>query len=587
MSGEEDDLGQLEELPMSDDDCSMQQKATVHKRRYYSTEELMGLRFKPDCKVRPSCLSDDFCDDNGIWDPSLWHSSLFGKRNPTRSREFSTNFKRRPDYRNSLSQVNDSNHVSVFLKSPRQFCPRLTQRSFRRYKYESAVDDSQLKRKAGSEKISTVQVDSEETHERKLSENKSDPGEPEWMSASSEQLDDFQFGDLEELKKEYNESMDKENALNARDVESRMMESGSSDNTANETENCCDSEVSLASDLNVTDSNCEKNEKDEMKAFNNLLLKMKDTSNGTGSPIIKTEKNQFEGAKLIEGYRFQPTAKSNVQESLNRLKYKRIFDEKVSKLVQNEMSWPKSWNSDRVQGMTEPKFHGLNLKEANTKNQRNDVSYEQRPVMNVPISNFMPQNFSTLEALLLEQNLKNLNLSGQKVPTALELKLLKEKEVLMARIAALQALQLPAANYGLNEASAKNILQLNLEKQVLESQLQMCTKNLVTALQEQPKDASFVRDDATHAANAQDVNAIMQARTEAILRLNGINLRKHPQLGLLNLPNQTTAAGNFVHPLSVPVQQNMSHRAQFVNQDLLLQQKLAELLQVRGSYGQN
>ena len=129
---------------MSDDDCAaVQQKSTDHKRRYYSTEELLGLRHKPDCQVRPSCLSADFCDESGIWDPCLWHSALFGKKNSNKSKEVSTNFSRRfgQTYRNSFNQGKDSNQVSVFFKNQRQYCPRLTQRSFRRYKNESSANE--------------------------------------------------------------------------------------------------------------------------------------------------------------------------------------------------------------------------------------------------------------------------------------------------------------------------------------------------------------------------------------------------------------------------------------------------------------
>ena len=569
MNGEEDDLGQLEELPMSDDENTAQQKTTEYRRRYYSTEELLDMRNKPGCKLRPSCLSPEFCDASGIWDPSLWHASLFGRKNSNRSREFSNNFSRRQTYRNSFSQNKESNHVSVFLKNQRQFCPRLTQRSFRRYKFEHHQNDCTIKAK-----IDNVCLDNpDNSHDnRKLSDNKSDYGEPEWMSASSEQLDDFEFGDLEDLKKQYNENIDEEIALNARDIESRIMGCESSGSVFNRSDNVGNMEVNDSSA--PSEETCEKNE--EMEAFNNLLLKMKDASDSVG--VVKPQENCPDPeAKIAECAKDinAPVFKANWQESLNRLNYRRILDDKASKLVQNEVSWPKSWNSDRVQGLTEPKFHGLNIKETALKNQRCDVGHGATRTRAVD-SNSLPH---TLEALFLEHNAsQHLAFKGHKVSTPLEMKLMREKEVLIARIAALQALQVPSA-YGLNNNSAKTILQLNLEKQVLESQLHMYTKNLMTALQESKSLDTFVRND-NRPANLADMNAIMQARTEAILRLNGINLRKHPSVGLLNFRHQNP--GTHGLHMSPPIQ-NLSH-SQLLGPDLLVQHKIAEILQARGAY---
>ncbi|XP_022097990.1 trithorax group protein osa-like isoform X2 [Acanthaster planci] len=54
-------------------------KAKVVKWQY-DADALHKLRYSPGTKKRPLCLAEEYCDDNGIWDPEKWHAALSGKR---------------------------------------------------------------------------------------------------------------------------------------------------------------------------------------------------------------------------------------------------------------------------------------------------------------------------------------------------------------------------------------------------------------------------------------------------------------------------------------------------------------------------
>lgn len=54
-------------------------------RKTYTYECLLAYRHSPIVKLRPECLAEEHCNEEGTWDPELWHASLSGKKSRSAS----------------------------------------------------------------------------------------------------------------------------------------------------------------------------------------------------------------------------------------------------------------------------------------------------------------------------------------------------------------------------------------------------------------------------------------------------------------------------------------------------------------------
>ncbi len=79
----DDEGGEKEEEEGGGEKAKKQPEVSVKVKNIkwqYGAEELFNLRDSPATKRKPICLSEEYCDDNGVWDPEKWHGSLSGKR---------------------------------------------------------------------------------------------------------------------------------------------------------------------------------------------------------------------------------------------------------------------------------------------------------------------------------------------------------------------------------------------------------------------------------------------------------------------------------------------------------------------------
>jgi hypothetical protein len=72
---DDDEREELQELSMSDDEEAVAKSRTSQKLKY-SPEELMALKDEPRCTVKPGVLRPEYFDQDGFWDPNLWHSAV-------------------------------------------------------------------------------------------------------------------------------------------------------------------------------------------------------------------------------------------------------------------------------------------------------------------------------------------------------------------------------------------------------------------------------------------------------------------------------------------------------------------------------
>ena len=266
MAIQDDDNEDLEELPMSEDEESSKVAAGIPSRIVYTAKELHDLRESPFCNVKPEILNDEFFDANGRWNPNLWHSSLFnsskGRRNLSNSRNkggsrnytFGSNARscyeisRRSygiqygNYRSREQVAAESYRSSVQEPVEQSFCSlpqsssayelgqartdsvpsesenaaisSVDSRQKRNVTFASAECSASANQDYPQQAPSTLVTDqnavstSHSADESNVSVDNRSEGEPEWLSVSVETTDaEFDFGNLEDLKKEYNEQV--------------------------------------------------------------------------------------------------------------------------------------------------------------------------------------------------------------------------------------------------------------------------------------------------------------------------------------------------------------------------------------------
>ncbi|XP_071946538.1 uncharacterized protein [Antedon mediterranea] len=71
--------GGLEKEITKDDKPNVIKKADKKTIGIYTKAELMNLSESPASRKKHACLADEFCDENGVWDPEKWHASFSTK----------------------------------------------------------------------------------------------------------------------------------------------------------------------------------------------------------------------------------------------------------------------------------------------------------------------------------------------------------------------------------------------------------------------------------------------------------------------------------------------------------------------------
>ena len=397
MAIQDEDNGELEELPMSEDDETLgcKQASIESGRKVYTPEELMSFRGLPCCNIRPDILNEDFFDQSGRWNPNLWHSSFF-KRNRSNSRSgggrvrnlgFHWKHNNYPGRRNigisgrlldsdqtlpisgeSCGYYNakcgphakicdDRSNLSTVSVSERK------SEEIAKNLINTSTPNNDIKQKrnvtfAKSEALKLVTGQNEVSEKENLIaaelpsksiecsieeslnnlDNRSE-GEPEWLSVSVETNDaEFDFGNLEELKKKYNEELTDVSQKfgcsfvlrdSSKTAVSNFSNGGSIGYTANP-------QIVTLQDLETecgAVSQPQNTTKDELKAFNSLV-----------SGVKKIDVNLDNTRVDSKG------SKTGNQQSRSRISH--LFPQEATEVPGSPVSMdrplPKAWNTDKV-----------------------------------------------------------------------------------------------------------------------------------------------------------------------------------------------------------------------------------------------